>query len=532
LTAVATDGSGLISTSAPVNITVNSGSGLPYGLTARATIPAFFNMPPTFNGALPPVLSQTGVFADTTNMVPVSGLIPYSPNTPLWSDGAAKTRWLALPFNGGLDTPDQQIAFSTNGEWAFPTGTIFVKHFSLTTDETDTNVPLRRLETRLLVRDPNGAVYGVTYKWRPDNSEADLLSGSLSENILITNAAGVRTQVWYYPSPSDCLACHTPAANYVLGLKTRQLNGNLFYPSTGVTDNQLRVFNRLGLFNPAINEAQIPNYSQLVSVTNLTASLTNRFRSYIDANCAQCHRPGGSGPSFDARYDTPLASQNIINGNVLGNLGYDNAHVVTPRDVWRSMLYQRASSLDPLIKMPPLARNLVDSNAMDVVAAWINGLPGTPALAPPTLAPAGGTFNGSVNISIVPPDTNATIYYTLDGTLPTTGSSVYTGPILLTNSATLSANAFEDGFTNSVAANGLFTILPPIVFTSSGVFGDGGFQMQLSGAAFANYVLQGSTDLVNWVCISTNTPATNLFNVTDPDATNFPYRFYRALSQP
>ena len=205
LTAVATDGSGLSSTSAPVLITVNPGSGLPYGLTARPPAPAFLKMPQTIDGALPAHLSQTGVFANTTNLAPAGGLIPYSPNVPLWSDNAVKTRWIALPFNGGLDTPDQQIGYAATGEWSFPNGTIFVKHFALATDETRANVPLRRLETRLLVRDPNGAVYGVTYKWRTDNSDADLLTGSLNENILITNAAGVRTQTWYYPSRSDCL---------------------------------------------------------------------------------------------------------------------------------------------------------------------------------------------------------------------------------------------------------------------------------------------------------------------------------------
>ena len=533
LTAVAVDGSGLAATSAVVDITVTAPSGQPYGLTNYPTAPAFYNMPPVFTGLLPTNLSQTGVFANTPNMTPAASLIPYAPNVQLFSDNAQKVRYFSIPSSGAPYTPGEQIAFAPTFTWSFPAGTVFVKTFELQTNDSDpTN--LLRLETRLLVRDTNGAVYGVTYKWRPDYSDADLLTNSLTEPILIQTADGFYTNLWYYPSPTDCLQCHTAQANYVLGVNARQLNRTMTYPN-GVTDNELRALNRTGLLYPAIDEGQITNIEQLSALTNTAASYEQRARSYLDANCAQCHNllPGASGPTFDARYDTPLTNQMIINvPAVKGNFGYDNVNIVTPDDIWRSSLYYRMNEVNPLTQMPPLARNLIDTNAVQVMADWINSLPGTPALPPPTIDPSGGSFEGSVSVTLEPGTTNTTMYYTLDGSLPTTNSLLYTGPFELTNSATVSANAWETGFIDSVVGTAQFVVVPGGYFVSPLGFSNGLFQMTFSGPVGSNYVLQVSSNLLQWASLSTNTSVASPFTLTDTNAPGVEARFYRVLQQP
>lgn len=322
--------------------------------------------PPPASRPLPALLSQTGAFADLATLTPTNGLIPYTVNSPLWSDAAVKTRWVAVPTN-------TTIAFTPTGEWSFPNGTVFVKHFALATNDTNPDL-LRRLETRLLVRDTNGTVYGATYKWRSDNSDADLVSNLLNEDILITTATGVRTQQWSYPGRQDCLRCHTVAAGGVLGVKTRQLNGDFHYAGSGNTDNQLRAWNHIGLFNAPLNENAIGSYAKTVPITDTNATLEFRVRSYLDANCAHCHRPSGVPAFFDARFDTPLNNQGLINGPVVNSLGIPSAKVVVPTDLSRSVLYQRDNSV-AAIKMPPLAKNTIDAEAMAVLAAWINSLP-------------------------------------------------------------------------------------------------------------------------------------------------------------
>jgi uncharacterized repeat protein (TIGR03806 family) len=419
-----------------------------YGLTTRIETPPYLRMPARADGDIPALLSQTGVFSNTVERIANPGLIPYDLNVAFWSDGADKLRWIAVPRG--------KIAFSPTGEWRFPAGTVFVKNFDLGVDEANPSAK-RRLETRLLVRDAEGGVYGVVYKWRADGSDADLLAGSATETIPIKSATGeVRRQSWYYPSRQDCLTCHTANAGSVLGVKTRQLNRRFTYPS-GASDNELRAWNHLGLFTPAFKDDAVRTFPALAAADDTSRTVQDRARSYLDANCSQCHRPGGTVANFDARYDTPLADQALINGPVLIDQGIDRPRVISPHDIWRSIAYMRTDT-DGDIRMPPLARETIDRRGVALIGEWINSLPGPAVLAPPTVTPASGTYAGPVQVSMSAIEPGAEIRYTLDGSVPEASDLRYEKPVKLTAPTVLRARAFKQGFMRSITVQEVFVI--------------------------------------------------------------------------
>ena len=401
-----------------------------YGLDTWTAARPFLNLPVDDTCAMPARLSETGAFDDTATLAPAPALVPYDVTVPFWVGDARKQRWVAVP-----DDPER-IRFAATGEWAFPAGTVFVKHFERA-DGT-------RLETRLLACEPSGKVHGATYRWRPDGLDADLVREP------------VRADGWYYPGPDDCRKCHTPAAGNVLGVNARQLNRDYRYPS-GKTDNQIRTWAHLVLFANPPDEATLDDLPRLAAIDDCARSIEDRARSYIDANCGYCHRPGGAVADFDGRYETPLDRQALIGAPARINFGLDHARIVAPNDPWRSVILARMTTLEQT-KMPPLGHEVVDRRGVELLTEWIHTLPGPPVVAPPEVVPKGADSPKPVRVELRHPDPAAVIRYTLDGTAPTPKSPVYAGPIELKSPATVRARAYRPDHTPSITVQETFII--------------------------------------------------------------------------
>jgi len=311
-------------------------------------------------GPTPATLSATGLFQDTTNLVPAPGLIEYDVNAALWSDGARKRRWIALP-------EEARIGFDPIGPWDFPVGTVVVKHFELDLSPTE----VQRLETRVLVHE-NAGWAGYTYRWNFLQTDADLLPGADSETYTVADPlapGGQRQQTWDFPSRAQCMLCHTEAAGRVLGVRTSQLNGDFAY--VDATDNQLRSWNHIGLFRADIGDPAA--YAALPDPGDAGQPLAARARAYLDANCSGCHLPGGPVPlGIDLRYAVPLAGTGLVDVRPSqGDLGLTDAYRIRSGSKESSVLWERLRRLDGT-RMPEPGTNVVDDLAVDLIGAWID----------------------------------------------------------------------------------------------------------------------------------------------------------------
>lgn len=310
--------------------------------------------------AMPTLLSATGLFADTASLTPAPGVLEYAVNAPLWSDGAEKRRWLALPG-------PSRIQFAAEGAFVFPIGTALVKHFELPTGPGSSV----RIETRVLLHQLDGW-QGYTYLWNANGSDADLVDAAGADvSYTVDLGSGAHAQAWHLPSRAECLSCHTSAAGRVLGLQAGQLNRDFAFALRA--DNQLRAWNHIGLFTADTGEHG--TYAAWPDPHDATEALDDRARAWLAANCSQCHRPLGPAPvDLDLRYATAGAAMQLFGVTAVtpvpGGAGLRaqlGSHAAS--DLWL-----RAGRRDAY-GMPPLGSALVDPRAQQLLADWLDAGP-------------------------------------------------------------------------------------------------------------------------------------------------------------
>jgi uncharacterized repeat protein (TIGR03806 family) len=298
---------------------------------------------------IPTQLSATGCVNAGNPTQPASGLIPYAPNAPFFSDDATKTRWLALPDG-------QRITVTGSNDFDFPSGSVLMKNFAFGT---------QLVETRLFMRHNDGTWAGYTYEWNAQQTDATRVIGGKSVTV-----AG---HEWLFPSEDQCLQCHTQAAGRSLGLEIGQLNGDFGYPAPGRTANQLATLDHIDVLTPALTQppAQLP----VIPDPFGAAPLGERARAYLHANCGYCHRPGGTTPTnLDLRYTTALNLTNACDvAPTLGDLGLTNARIIAPGSAARSVAVERMNRTGTGA-MPPLARHVIDTVGVTLLTTWINSL--------------------------------------------------------------------------------------------------------------------------------------------------------------
>jgi uncharacterized repeat protein (TIGR03806 family) len=303
-----------------------------------------------------PAAAQTGTpFPDRlskTGCKDTDGLVPYGVNSELWSDGAAKSRYIALP-------DDAKITVGANGDFDLPIGSVVVKTFELAS---------KTIETRLLVRHDDGGWAGYSYEWLDDGSDAVLLGGSKSKPV--------GSQTWFYPSRSDCPSCHTEVAGRTLGLELGQLNGEFVYDSTNRQANQLKTLEHIGMFSAPLGKLDT---LAVYPPPKSDAPVEARARAYLHANCSACHQPNGPGRGdWDLRFATTLADTKVCNASPQGeNLGVAGAKLLFPGHPEKSLISLRPHAAGAN-RMPPLATSIVDTSGLGVLDEWIGSLKGCP----------------------------------------------------------------------------------------------------------------------------------------------------------
>ena len=239
---------------------------------------------------------------------------------------------------------------------------MIVKSFALEMEEG--NPASRRwIETRFLTRQ-EGEWFGYSYVWNDEQTEGTLVEGKgRDREFAIKGKDGPRKQTWHYPSRTECMVCHSRAANYVLGLQR-------------IADERARPAGRAGAPGRFRAPLKAPDkYRKLVDPYDPKADLTLRARSYLQSNCAHCHvEAGGGNAQINLEFNVDLKKMNLIDVKPQhDSFGIKDAKLIAPGSPERSILVHRMNCRGPG-QMPPLATSLVDREAVDLMREWIRSL--------------------------------------------------------------------------------------------------------------------------------------------------------------
>jgi glucose/arabinose dehydrogenase len=319
-------------------------------------------------GALPRRLRETFLFSDVPSLTPAADLVPYDVSSPLWSDGASKKRWIRLPRG-------QKVTAEADGTLKIPTGTIFVKQFDLPDDLTVAGRS-RHLETRVMLvgRD---TTYGYTFRWNAAGTDATIVTDGEDETL--TDAKTGATRRWHYPSFGECWSCHRNGWDDLAGTKR-----NDRYRILGFTAPQLAPEQRTQLVTRGVLDADLAQLpAALPQPSDPSKPLEERAIAYLAANCSPCHHENAS---YTGGGQTWLASpgagdlaargldRTANNYPMTVRLGIPGGKLVARGNPGGSVLLGRIRSNDPDLRMPPLARNVVDTAGAALIEQWIGNL--------------------------------------------------------------------------------------------------------------------------------------------------------------
>jgi len=302
-----------------------------------------------------PTLSAYRLFVDARAREPNGRVTPYALNTPLFSDHAAKHRYLFLP-------PGSTVGYRVRGVLDFPVGTALIKTFAYPAHMRAPGRDERFLETRLLVRKASGWV-ALPYVWNADGSEAVLRkAGARLDAAWVDRAGEPRRVRWSVPNVNQCKGCHASADALVpIGPKAWNLGRT-----------QLGRWTELGLVSGVADVPEVPAWD------DAAAPAAVRARAYLDVNCAHCHSATGpaSNSGLFLEWDQPDRVARGIGKRPVaaGRGGGDREVAIEPGHPDRSILVYRLESTEPGVMMPELGRTTVDEAGLALVRAYVSGL--------------------------------------------------------------------------------------------------------------------------------------------------------------